>query len=43
MDLDDFDPCEACSENPLECRGGPVECIGILAEEIRHNCGEAVE
>ena len=43
MDLDDFDPCEDCSENPLECGGNPVECSASHAEAIREACGEAYE
>ena len=43
MDRDDFDPCEACSANLLECRGDPVECLADLAEEIREARGEAFE
>ncbi len=43
MDLDDFDPCEDCNENPFECGGDPAECLVILAEEVSYNCGEAFE
>ena len=43
MDRDNFDPCEGCSENPLECGGNPVECFANHAEAIREACGEAYE
>jgi len=43
MDRDDFDPCEECSENPLECGGDPAECFADHTEEIREARMEALE
>jgi len=43
MDRDEYDPCEACSENPFECGWEPSECLVVHLEELHEACGEAFE
>ncbi len=43
MEQDDYDPCDACSENPFECGWDPSECFAAHLEELREACGEAFE
>jgi hypothetical protein len=43
VDLDDFDPCEDCNENPFECAWDPVECAATRQEEFCTACREAHE
>ena len=43
MELDDFDPCEDCNENPFDCGWDPVECAASHAEEMYDARREAHE